>query len=190
MQSHSPRPAILTLAALLLMLPVEALAQRHGGGHGGWRGGGGYGHGGYRGGYRGGYGYGRHGYRGGYGYRGYRGYRGYGGYYGYPVYSGYYGYPAYYGGYGYGGYYGFGDGWAAAFGAGIIGLILGTAIASHDHEHYVPARPYVQEGPPVETYRCADGTVIPADGQCPVALVPVEPSQLAPVEPAEEFPSP
>ena len=120
--------AVAISGALLAAVPAEA---RSGGRHGGYSGhhGGGGGH------WNGGSNWNRgsHGYRGSRGHHGYRSYayRGHGGsrYYGYG-----YGYPAYWGpryyGYGYG--YG-GDDAALAIGAGLLGVAVGTAIAS-DHD--------------------------------------------------------
>jgi len=107
---------------------------------GNWHGGGGYSgnHGGHHGGWN------SHGgrYRGSYGGHGYYGrshyagrYYGGRGYYGYPryaYYGGYYGYPR---GYGYR-YYDRDDDAALAIGAGLLGVVVGTAIANDRRDDY------------------------------------------------------
>jgi hypothetical protein len=147
----------LFLAGLLIALPSESIAQRHGGrphdggGHGG--GGHGYqrGYGGYGGGYVGRYGYSSN--------PVYYGYRGYGGYRPYPGYAGYPGY------YGYGGYYGHdNDAWIA-IGAGILGFVLGSVVS----QRQAPPYGYSGEGPPPAapaTHQCPDGSTIPVGVYC------------------------
>jgi hypothetical protein len=155
-----------------MAVPSQAIAQRHGlgSGGGGWHGGGQSNHRGYGGGYRRSYG-------GGYGYGG-PVYYGHGGYGGYPYY-GYGGYPGYYG---YGGHYGYGyhdnDAWIA-IGAGILGAMLGAAIAQHPVNHYgYPSQPPPQADAPPEpargTPRCQDGSPIPVEGYCQGPPPPVQ----------------
>jgi hypothetical protein len=158
---HLHNSLTVVVAGLLIAIPTESVAQRYGGhSHsGGWHGGGGRGH---HGGYRSGH----------YGNRTYGGYSGYYGYGGYPRYYGYggYGYPGYYG---YGGYYGHhhdNDGVWIALGAGLFGLILGSALA---RPRVVYQYAYPSEAPPPPpppaapvTPRCQDGSPVPAGGYC------------------------
>ena len=164
--------ALMVGGALLTAIPADADARSRGG----YSGSRGHGHGGYRGGWSGrGRDYVRHGrhrgYRGGYAYRrggiyrpfyGFARHRGYGGYYGY-------GYPAYYGY----GYYG-GDA-ALAIGAGLLGVAIGSAIASdrgdryYEDERYYEDDSYYQyhEPPPHQLRTCPDGSPVSAEGYCP-----------------------
>lgn len=185
----------LILTGLLVAVPSGSLAQRHGGGGhgggGGWHGNGGHGGGGWNGGgrhgggyrYGGGYGHGGHGH----GYGGRYGYGGYGGYWPYYGYGAYGGYPAYYGYGGYPGYYGYGhyeNGAWIAVGAGILGAVVGAAIA-HPHDNYYA---YPGEAPPQAVpapvapavQRCPDGSVIPQGNYC------MEAQPVAPPPPMNE----
>lgn len=166
MPSHLPNKLALILAGLLIVMPQQSFAQRYGGRHGGgWHGGGG----GYQRGYAG-YG-GRHGY---YGYRGNGGYRGYYGYGGY--YPRYYGYGGYYGGYY---HHHDNDGVWIALGAGLLGLIVGSAIArprvyQYAYPNAAPPPPQAPApAPPPTTPRCQDGSPVPPGGYC---TGPSEPS--------------
>jgi hypothetical protein len=179
--------ALMVGGALLTAIPAEADAR----GRGGYSGSRGHGHGGYRGGWSGrGRDYVRHGrhrgYRGGYGYgrhRGHRGYgrypyfarhRGYGGYYGY-------GYPAYYG-YGYHG----GDA-ALAIGAGLLGVAIGSAIASDRDDHYYEDERYYEDDryyqydqPPPQRQVCPDGSPVTPQGYCAAPQQQPPPSYYLP----------
>ncbi len=177
MPKNLPHKLVLILAGLSIAVPAEAIAQRHGGRHGGgWHGGGPS----YARGYVGGYG-GRYGYRGGYGGR-----YGYGGgpvYYG-PRYGGYRGYGGYPGYYGYGGYYGgyYDNGAWIAVGAGILGGIIGSAIARPRVERYYypyeaqPPPPLPQQAPAIQ--QCPDGSTIPMGSYC---AAPPPPAPLPPM---------
>jgi hypothetical protein len=160
--------ALMIGGALLTAMPAEADARNRG-----YSGSRGHGHGGYRGGWSGrGRDYVRHGrhrgYRGGYGY-GRRGYRHYP-FYGFARHRGYYGYgyPAYYGY----GYYG-GDA-ALAIGAGLLGVAIGSAIASDRDDHYYEDERYYEDDryyqydqPPPQRQVCPDGSPVTAEGYCP-----------------------
>ena len=162
MPRRLPDSFIFALAGLLVALPAPATAQRHGGG-GGWHGGGGGWHGGS----------GRW-HRGSGGWYGGGGYAGYGGYYGYrPYYGNYYGYPGYHGGYH--------DGWIAV-GAGVLGVLIGSAIArpAYAYPYPVYAPPPVPPPAPVPAPvqpappgpQCAAGSVMSPDGYCQSAPQP------------------
>lgn len=123
--------------ATLSSAPAAALADPHGGGHGGggFHGGNGFNGKGFHGGEHGGFGHDYDGFRGGYG--GYRGsYSGFG-----------FGYGGYGGGYGYGGYFGSSGLGTALLGAAIIG---GTAaiISSNSRAAYDEPYPVYQTYPP------------------------------------------
>ena len=187
MPGRSTLRKLTVLAALLVAIPTQSIAQHHGGrGHGGgWRGGwhGGGSHGynrGYGGGYVNRYAYGGYpGY-----YRGYGGYRPYygGAYYGGPYYGGYVGYPGYYG---YGGYYGHhnhhNDAWIAV-GAGVLGVVIGSAIA---HRQVYPYG-YHTQAPPPPAQQCPDGSTIPAGSYCPEPPAPALPPAPEPPLPSPE----
>lgn len=166
MPSRLLKRLALVLGGLLIAAPNEAFAQRHGGkSHGGgWHGGG------------------SHGYQRGYGAR-YGGWNRYGGSavvygrrasVGYPAYYGYGGYGGYPGYYGYGGYYGHhhhhDNGVWIALGAGLVGVILGSALS----RPYVYQYPYPTQAPPPPpappaapvTPRCQDGSPVPVGGYC------------------------
>ena len=177
MPGRSTLRKLIVLAAVLVAIPTQSIAQHHGGrGHGGgWRGGwhGGGSHGynrGYGGGYVNRYAYG--------GYPGY--YRGYGGYR--PYYGGYVGYPGYYG---YGGYYGHhhhhNDAWIAV-GAGVLGVVIGSAIA---HRQVYPYG-YHTQAPPPPARQCPDGSTIPAGSYCPEPQAPALPPAPEPPLPSPE----
>jgi len=169
--SRSPNGLALVLAGLMISLPSESIAQRHGGGP---HGGGGHGGGGHV--YQRGYGGGQGGYVGRYGYGSnpvYYGYRGYGGYRPY----GYVGYPGYYG---YGGYYGHDDndnGVWIAIGAGILGFVLGSVVSQRQATPYSypsQAPPPPPAAPAPATPRCQDGSPIPVGGYCQGPPPPVQ----------------
>lgn len=167
----------LVLGGLLIAIPTESFAQRHGGRSygGGWHGGGGHG-------YQRGYGAGyrsRHGYGGNVVYYGHRRYGGYPGYYGYR------GYAAYPGYYGYGGYYSHhhhNDGVWIALGAGLFGLIVGSLLAPRPVYQYTypnePPPPQVAPAPVPVTPRCQDGSPVPVGGYC--TAPPAEPESPPP----------
>lgn len=162
MSRRLPNRLALILGVLLVVIPQESFAQRYGGRPHGWHGGGGHG-------YQRGYG-GRYRYGGNVAYHGYRGYGGYPGYYGY---GGYVGYPRYYG---YGGYYGHhhhdNDGVWIALGAGVLGLLVGSALARPRYYQYAyPSAPPPPPPPPAApampaTPRCQDGSPVPPGGYC------------------------
>jgi len=164
----------LILTGLLIVVPSQTIAQRYGArSHGGGGHGGGHGYqrgpgGGYQRGFGGGY---QSGYGGGYGYGGYQPYYGYGGYGGYGGY------------YGYGGHYGYhhdhDNGAWIAIGAGILGVLLGSAISHHQAYHYgypyqAPPPPPPPAAPGPVTPRCQDGSPIPAGGYCQGPPPPVQ----------------
>jgi hypothetical protein len=150
--THLPLVRTLILAGVVMAVPTESAAQRHGwGGHAGaWHGGGGHGGGWHGGGWHGG---GWHG-GGGYGYRlAHYGYR----YGGYPYYAGYARYRSYYG---YPGFYGISP-WP---------VFIPTPV-------YVPVA-YVPFPQQPALQQCPDGSAIATGGYCP-APPPVAPPQPA-----------
>ena len=159
----------LVLTGLLLGMPSELAARPHGpAGYAYPRAYGGR----YVGGYGGRYAYGYPAYYG-------RGYAAYPRYYGYARYPRYYGYPGYYGGY-YGYHRNYNDAWIAV-GAGVLGVMLGAALARPRVYPY-PYQPYVQhpyvypnEAPPAQApaaQQCPDGSTVPAGNYCPELRVP------------------
>jgi hypothetical protein len=107
----------------------------------------------------------------------------YGGHRGYYGYRPYYGYPGYYG---YGPYPYYNGAWVAV-GAGVLGVMIGSAIARPYYYPYpyapviyapppppptvvvqqVPAAPPAPApAPPAATTQCAAGTVMSAEGYC------------------------
>lgn len=160
--------------ALLAAIPAEADARNRGG----WNSRG-HGHGGYRGGWSGRgrhfVGHGRHRFH---GHRGWhRGYRHYP-YYGFRRYG--YGYPAYYG-------YGYYHGDAAlAIGAGLLGVALGSALASDRYDRYYEVdRYYEYDEPPPPPRLCPDGSPVNVEGYCPA---PAQPQQPPPPPPSYYLP--
>lgn len=179
MPSRLSNRMALVLGGLLIAVPQESFAQRHGARPhgGGWNVGGSHGYQrGYVGGYPGRYGYGRNVVNYGYG--------GYGGYPGYVGYRGYAGYPRYYG---YRGYYGHhhdhdnNNGVWIALGAGVLGLIVGSALSRprvYQHAYPSAAPPPPPPQPPApEVPRCQDGTPVPVGGYC-TAPPPVPPPPM------------
>jgi hypothetical protein len=146
MHRRLPKRLAPVLAALLILTPGQAPAQRYGG-YGGWHGGGGY--------------------YGAYGYRGYYPAYGYGGYY-----RSYYGYPGYYG---YRGYYGHYSGYGPWVAAGILGVMLGAAVAQ-PYVYAPPPPPVIVYAPPPPPHpamqQCSDGSTIPAGSYCPAPVAP------------------
>ena len=155
----------LVLTGLLLGMPSELAARPHGpAGYAYPRAYGGR----YVGGYGGRYAYGYPAYYG-------RGYAAYPRYYGYARYPRYYGYPGYYG------YHrNYNDAWIAV-GAGVLGVMLGAALARPRVYPY-PYQPYVQhpyvypnQAPPAQApaaQQCPDGSTVPAGNYCPELRVP------------------
>jgi hypothetical protein len=113
---------------------------------------------------------------------------GYGGRYayGYPAYYGraYAAYPRYYGYAGYPRYYGYhnhyNNGAWIAVGAGLLGVMLGAALArprvyAYPYQPYVQQPVYPNQAPPAQapaTQQCPDGSTVYAGNYCPEMRVP------------------